>query len=101
MGVRFLYPCLGAASAGPVKRNAPELIVPPGIRRLAEIKPRRQQDRVSGHPLEITITAVEPSRHQPTKAESATIGKGEAEIARGEFVAILKRSRSSAWHRPS
>jgi hypothetical protein len=46
----------------------------------------RLRFKVSPHT--ITITAVEPPTYKPTKAELAAIRKGEAEIARGEYVTL-------------
>jgi predicted transcriptional regulator len=69
-----------------IVKNKAELVVPRRVRREAGIK--------AGDHLEfktasrsITITALEPA-YKPTKAEAAAIRKGEAEIARGEFVTL-------------
>lgn len=64
-----------------------ELVVPASVQRQAGIK---QGDRVkfrASHRT-ITITAVPSPTYKPTKAELAAIRKGEAEIARGEFVTL-------------
>ncbi|HLF88685.1 MAG TPA: hypothetical protein VI451_07075 [Anaerolineales bacterium] len=69
-----------------VKSEA-ELVVPASVQRQAGIK---QGDRVKfkvSHRT-ITITAVPSPTYKPTKAELAAIRKGEAEIARGEFVTL-------------
>ena len=69
-----------------VKSRA-ELVVPASAQRQAGIK---QGDRVkfkASHRT-ITITAVPLPTYKPTKAELAAIRKGEAEIARGEFVTL-------------
>jgi predicted transcriptional regulator len=68
-----------------VKGNA-ELVVPRSIRRLAGIKAGDQLE-FKASSRSITITAVEPT-YSPTKTEAAAIRKGEAEIARGEFVTL-------------
>ena len=68
-----------------VKSNA-EVVVPRSIRRQAGFKAGdRLEFQASGR--SITITAVEPT-YSPTKTEAAAIRKGEAEIARGEFVTL-------------
>ncbi len=65
-----------------------KLVVPASVRRRAGIK---SGDRVvfSVAPRSITITA-SPATYKPTKAEIAAIKKGEAEIARGEFVTLAE-----------
>jgi bifunctional DNA-binding transcriptional regulator/antitoxin component of YhaV-PrlF toxin-antitoxin module len=63
------------------------LFVPPSVQRQAGIKSGdRLEFKVS--PRIITITTVEPPTYKPTKAELAAIRKGEAEIARGEYVTV-------------
>ena len=66
-----------------------ELVVPASVRRRAGIK---SGDRVvfSVAPRSITITASPEKTYKPTKAEIAAIKKGEAEIARGEFVTLAE-----------
>lgn len=68
-------------------KSEAELVVPASVQRLAGIK---QGDRLkfkASHRT-ITITAVPSPTYKPTKAELAAIRKGEAEIARGEFVTL-------------
>jgi bifunctional DNA-binding transcriptional regulator/antitoxin component of YhaV-PrlF toxin-antitoxin module len=68
-----------------VKQKA-DLVVPQSIRRQAGIKVGDQLEfKVSSR--RITITAITPA-YRPNKAEVAAIHKGEAEIARGEFVTL-------------
>jgi len=63
------------------------LLVPPSVQRQAGIKSGdRLKFKVS--PRTITITTIEPPTYKPTKAELAAIRKGEAEIARGEYVNV-------------
>jgi hypothetical protein len=63
------------------------LFVPPSVQRRAGIRSGdRLEFKVS--PRTITITTVEPPTYKPTKAELAAIRKGEAEIARGEYVNV-------------
>jgi predicted transcriptional regulator len=63
------------------------LVVPPKIQRQAGIK---IGDRVKfmASPRTITIKAVEEPTYKPTKAELSAIQKGEAELARGDFVTL-------------
>ena len=68
-----------------VKHKA-EVVVPWSIRRQAGIKAGDQLE-FKASDRRITITAVEPS-YRPSKSETAAIRKGEAEIARGEFVTL-------------
>jgi predicted transcriptional regulator len=68
-------------------KDKTDLVVPPSVQRQAGIKSGdRLQFKVSPHT--ITITAIEPPTYKPTKAELAAIRKGEAEIARGEYVTL-------------
>jgi predicted transcriptional regulator len=69
-----------------VKSEA-ELVVPASVQRQAGIK---QGDRVKfkASRRTITITALPAPTYKPTRAELAAIRKGEAEIARGEFVTL-------------
>jgi len=60
--------------------------VPRSIRRQAGIKAGDQLE-FQASSRRITITALQPA-YAPTKAEAAAIRKGEAEIARGEFVTL-------------
>lgn len=67
-------------------KDKTQLVVPPRIQRLAGIKSGdRVEFKVSART--ITIQPVEV-RYKPTKAEWAAIRKGEAEIARGEYVTL-------------
>ena len=64
-----------------------ELVVPPALRRQAGIKAGdRLEFKVS--PRTIVITAISPKTYKPTKAELAAIQKGEASIARGDYVSL-------------
>jgi predicted transcriptional regulator len=68
-------------------KESDQLIVPVSVQRQAGIKSTdRLQFKASRRT--ITITAVEEPRYKPTKAELAAIKKGEAQIARGRFVAL-------------
>lgn len=70
-----------------VNEETEDLVVPPSIRRQAGIKAGdRLEFKVS--PRTITITAAPVRTYKPTKAELAAIRKGEAEIARGEYVTL-------------
>lgn len=69
-----------------IVKNKAEVVVPRSIRRKAGIKTGDQLE-FKASSRSITITAVEPV-YKPTKAEGAAIRKGEAEIARGEFVTL-------------
>ena len=72
--------------------------VPPSVQRQAGIKSGdRLKFKVS--PRAITITAVDPPTYKPTKAELAAIRKGEAEIARGEYVTITDLLHDLDRHR--
>jgi bifunctional DNA-binding transcriptional regulator/antitoxin component of YhaV-PrlF toxin-antitoxin module len=69
-----------------IVKNKAEVVVPRSIRRQAGIKAGDQLEfRASSR--RITITARQPA-YGPTKAEATAIRKGEAEIARGEFVTL-------------
>lgn len=68
-------------------QNKMDLVVPSRVRRQAGIKAGdRLEFKVS--PRTITITAVTPPTYKPNKAELAAIRRGEAEIARGEYVGL-------------
>ena len=69
-----------------IVKNAAEVVVPRSIRRQAGIK---AGDRLEfeASARRITITA-QPPAYRPTKFEAAAIRKGEAEIARGDSVAL-------------
>jgi bifunctional DNA-binding transcriptional regulator/antitoxin component of YhaV-PrlF toxin-antitoxin module len=68
-------------------KNKSALTVPTEVRRRAGI---RVGDRVEFKVISrtITITPVEPPTYRPTKSELAAIRKGEAQIARGEYVTL-------------
>ena len=71
---------------GIVNSNA-GLMIPAVVQRRAGIKKGdRLKFKVSHR--SITITAVASPTYKPTRAELAAIRKGEAEIARGEFVPL-------------
>ena len=67
-----------------IVKNKTEVVVPRSIRRQAGIKAGDQLEFKASSGM-ITIMALERA-YKPTKAEAAAIRKGEAEIARGEFV---------------
>ena len=69
-----------------VKSEA-ELVVPASVQRQAGIK-RGDRVKFQVSHRTITITAVPSPTYKPTKAELSAIRKGEAEIARGEFVTL-------------
>jgi predicted transcriptional regulator len=75
-----------------------QLIVPVSVLRQAGIKSTdRLQFKASRRT--ITITAVEEPRYKPAKAELAAINKGEAQIARGRFVALPELLHELDSHR--
>ena len=64
-----------------------ELVVPSALRREAGIKTGdRLEFKVS--PRTIVITAISQPTYKPTKAELTAIRKGEAAIARGDYVSL-------------
>ena len=66
-------------------KNRTDLIVPARVRRKAGIKPGdRVEFKVSSRT--ITITTVGSPTYKPTKSELTAIEKGEAQIARGDYV---------------
>jgi bifunctional DNA-binding transcriptional regulator/antitoxin component of YhaV-PrlF toxin-antitoxin module len=68
-------------------KNGVDLVVPPSVRRLAGIKTGdRLKFQVTARA--IVITPVEQPSYEPSEAEVAAIRKGEAEIARGEYVTL-------------
>jgi bifunctional DNA-binding transcriptional regulator/antitoxin component of YhaV-PrlF toxin-antitoxin module len=70
----------------PVKRET-DLIVPASVRRRAGLRAGDKVEfKVSSRT--ITITPVGPPSYKPTKSELAAIQKGEAEIARGDYVTL-------------
>jgi bifunctional DNA-binding transcriptional regulator/antitoxin component of YhaV-PrlF toxin-antitoxin module len=82
-----------------VKEN--QLVVPSSVQRQAGIKTGdRLQFTVTPHT--ITITPAPPRTYKPNKGELAAIRKGEAAVARGEYVSLseflhdLDRSRRKA-----
>ena len=68
-----------------VLKSNTDLVVPPSVRRRAGIKAGDRLEFRASHGA-ITIKAVGPPTYKATKAEFAAIRKGEAEIARGEYV---------------
>jgi bifunctional DNA-binding transcriptional regulator/antitoxin component of YhaV-PrlF toxin-antitoxin module len=70
-----------------ILKSSTDLVVPPSVRRQAGIKPGDQLEFKASRGA-ITITAVQPRTYKPTKAELAAIRKGEAEVARGEYVTL-------------
>ena len=67
--------------------NEPDLIVPARVRRQAGIKAGdRVEFKVSSGT--ITITPVGRPAYKPTKSELTAIQKGEADIARGDYVTL-------------
>ena len=63
------------------------MVVPPSVQRRAGIKTGdRLRFKVTEHV--IVITPVEPPAYEPSKTEMAAIRRGEAEIARGEYVTL-------------
>ena len=75
-----------------------ELVVPSRLRRQAGIKTGdRLEFKVS--PGKITITTAAQPTYQPTKAELAAIRKGEAAIARGDYVTLAELSHDLDRHR--
>ena len=63
------------------------LVVPASVQRQAGIK-RGDRVKFQASRRTITITALPLPAYKPTKAELTAIRKGEAEIARGEFVTL-------------
>ena len=63
------------------------LVVPSNLQRQAGIK-TGDRLRFSVAPRTITISVVPAPTYKPTRAELAAIRKGEAEVARGEYVAL-------------
>lgn len=72
-----------------VVKSKAELVVPSNVQRQAGIK-KGDLLKFKVSPRSITITAVPSPSYKPTKAELAAIRKGEAEIARGEFVTLTE-----------
>lgn len=69
------------------RRVQDRLVVPVSIQRQAGIK-NGDRLKFKTSPRTIIITALKQPRYKPTKAELAAIRKGEAEIARGQFVTL-------------
>jgi bifunctional DNA-binding transcriptional regulator/antitoxin component of YhaV-PrlF toxin-antitoxin module len=68
-------------------KNKTNLVVPERVRRQAGIKAGdRVKFKVSSRT--ITITPVEAPIYKPTKSELTAIQKGEAQIARGDYVSL-------------
>ena len=70
-------------------KSAAALVVPASVQRQAGIK-QGNRHKFTASRRTITITAVPSPTYKPTKAELAAIRKGEAEIARGEFITFRK-----------
>ena len=75
-----------------------QLIVPVLVQRRAGIKSTDRLEFKASRRT-ITITAVEAPRYKPAKAELAAIKKGEAQIARGRFVALPELLHELDSHR--
>jgi bifunctional DNA-binding transcriptional regulator/antitoxin component of YhaV-PrlF toxin-antitoxin module len=68
-------------------KSGVDLVVPPSVRRRAGIKTGdRLKFQVTARAIVITL-AEEPS-YEPSETELAAIRKGEAEIARGDYVTL-------------
>ena len=69
--------------------NERQLVVPSSVQRQAGIK---SGDRLMfrAAPGSITITTTRERTYKPTKAELAAIRRGEAAIARGEYVSLTE-----------
>ena len=68
-------------------KNETDLIVPARVRRQVGIKAGdRVEFKVSSRT--ITITPVGPPPYKPIKSELTAIRKGEADIARGDYVTL-------------
>ena len=75
-----------------------ELVVPSSLQRQAGIKTGdRLEFKVS--PGTITITTAAQPTYKPTKAELAAIRKGEAAIAKGNYVTLTELSNDLDRHR--
>jgi predicted transcriptional regulator len=72
-----------------VLKSNTDLVVPPSVRRQAGIKAGDQLEFKASQRT-IIITAIKPPTYKATRAELATIRKGEAEIARGEYVTLTE-----------
>ena len=78
-------------------KSKTDLVVPPSVRRQAGLKAGDQVEfKVSSRT--ITITPVEPT-YKPTKSELAAIRRGEAEIARGEYITLTDLLHDLDRHR--
>ena len=66
-------------------KDKKELVVPASVQKRAGIKAGDQLEFRASRRM-ITITAAPPRTYKPTKAELGAIRRGEAEIARGEYV---------------
>jgi AbrB family looped-hinge helix DNA binding protein len=79
-------------------KDKTNLVVPEKVRRQAGIKPGdRVKFKVSSRT--ITITPVEAPTYKPTKSELTAIQKGEAQIARGEYVSLTDFLHNVDRHR--
>lgn len=68
-------------------KEGTRLVVPPEVQRQAGIKPGDHL-RFKASSRSITITALDLPTYRPTKSEMTAIRRGEAEIARGEYVRL-------------
>lgn len=70
-------------------KSLDQLVVPASVQQKAGIK---NGDRLKfiASPKMITITVAGEHTYRPTKAEMAALRKGEAEVARGEFVTLAE-----------
>src|SRR6266478_780714 len=84
-GARLPVQAVIKASMTTVVKPNTELVVPSTLQRQACIKTGdRLQFKVS--PRTIVITAISQPAYKPTNAELTAIRKGEAAIARGDYV---------------
>jgi bifunctional DNA-binding transcriptional regulator/antitoxin component of YhaV-PrlF toxin-antitoxin module len=79
-------------------KDKTNLVVPERVRRQAGIKAGdRVKFKVSSRT--ITITTVEAPTYKPTKSELTAIQKGEAQIARGDYVSLTDFLHNVDRHR--
>ena len=80
-----------------------QLVVPRSVQRQAGIK-TGDRLKFQASNRTITITAIDEPFYEPTKNELAAIRKGEAEIAKGQFVTLtelLDGQKSNSQGSPS
>ena len=70
-------------------KSREQLVVPASVQRRAGIK-NGDRLKFNASPKMITITVDQESTYRPTKPELAAIRKGEAEVAKGEFVTLAE-----------